>query len=134
MANEFWLSLPVRDLKKTKEFFGKLGFTFKPGPGNTDSSAPLVIGKKNVVVMLCEEPTFKGYTGGEIADTTRGCEVLLSFDAASKEEVDDLAAKAAEAGGKTSHKPYPMKGGFYGCVFTDVDGHRWNVLYMAGNP
>jgi len=56
--------------------------------------------------------------------------VLLSFDAASKEEVDELAAKAIAAGGTSSHKPYEMQGYMYGCVFSDLDGHRWNVLHM----
>lgn len=26
--------------------------------------------------------------------------------------------------------PSEMKGWMYGCVFTDLDGHKWNVLYM----
>lgn len=27
MANEFWINLPVKDLKKSREFFKTLGFT-----------------------------------------------------------------------------------------------------------
>ena len=25
---------------------------------------------------------------------------------------------------------FQMKGWMYGCVFTDLDGHKWNILYM----
>ena len=130
MTKDFWLSLPVKDINKSKAFFTAMGFSFNPGPGNTDTSAPLVIGNKNTVVMLFEEPTFKGFVNQEITDTAKSCEVLLSFDAESKEEVDILAAKAVAAGGKTNHKPYAMQGMMYGCVFSDPDGHRWNILHM----
>ena len=130
MAKEFWLNLPVKDIKRSREFFSKLGFKFSEGPGNTPTSAPLLVGNKNVMVMLFEEPTFKGFVNQEVADTNRYCEVLLSFDASSKEEVDEMAKKALEAGGKTNHKPYKMEGPMYGCVFTDPDGHKWNVLHM----
>jgi len=130
MVKEFWLSLPVKDIKKSRAFFDKLGFKFNTKNGNTDTSAALMVGEKNIVVMLFEEPAFKGFTNTEVADTKQGTEVLLSFDAQSKEEVDAMAQKAIEAGGKTDHKPYEMQGWMYGCVFTDIDGHKWNVLHM----
>jgi predicted lactoylglutathione lyase len=130
MAKEFWLSLPVKDLKKSKAFFTDLGFKFNPGPGNTENSAPLILGSKNVIVMLCSEPTFKGYVNQEVTDTLKSCEVLLSFDAGSKEEVDELVKKVIEAGGTSNHKAREMTGVMYGCVFADLDGHRWNILYM----
>lgn len=130
MIKQFWLNLPVKNIKKSKEFFGKLGFQFNTQHGNTDTSASLLVGEKNVVVMLFEEPAFKGFTNNEIADTTRGTEVLLSIDAQSKEEVDQMAQKAIDAGGKSTHKPGEMQGWMYGCMFSDIDGHRWNVLYM----
>ena len=130
MTKDFWLSLPVKDLNKSKEFFTQLGFKFNTQYGNTENSAGLVIGEKNVVVMLFNEPTFKGFINNEITDTKTGTEVLLSIDAQSKEEVDEMAEKAVNAGGKTSHKPSEMKGWMYGCVFSDLDGHRWNVLHM----
>ena len=130
MVKEFWLSLPVKDIKKSKAFFTELGFSFHQGPGNTDTSAPLSMGSKDVVVMLFEESVFKGFINDKIADTKEGTEVLLSFDAESKAEVDEIANRAIAAGGKTNHKPYEMEGWMYGCVFTDIDGHSWNVLYM----
>jgi predicted lactoylglutathione lyase len=130
MAKQFWINLPVKDIKKSKDFFTKLGFRFNTKHGNSENSVCLLVGESNIVVMLFNEPTFKGFTNNEIADTKQGTEVLLSIDAQSKEEVDEMARKAVEAGGKTNHKPAPMQGWMYGAVFTDIDGHRWNVLYM----
>lgn len=133
MAKEFWLNLPVKDINRSKEFFTKLGFKFNEGPGNTPTSAPLVMGNKGVIVMLFEEPTFRGFVNQDITDTQTSCEVLLSFDAANKEEVDEVAQKVVDAGGKTSHKPYDMNGPMYGCVFSDLDGHKWNVMHYRMN-
>ncbi len=127
---QFWLNLPVKDIKRSREFFTKLGFKFNPNNGNTDHSICLLIGEKEVVVMMFDEPTFKGFTNNEITSTKQSTEVLLSIDAQSKEEVDEMVEKVKAAGGTSNHVPKPMTGFMYGCVFSDLDGHRWNVLYM----
>ena len=41
-----------------------------------------------------------------------------------------MAQKAVAAGDKSNHRPVEMNGWMYGCLFTDPDGFRWNVLYM----
>ncbi len=128
MVKEFWINLPVKDVTKSKIFFQTLGFSFGQH-GNTATSASLQIGQKNLVVMLFDEATFKGFTSGEIAPENTA-EVLLSIDAESKEEVDEMVKKAVEAGGTSNHIPSEMTGWLYGCVFKDLDGHRWNVLHM----
>jgi len=128
MTKQFWLNLPVKDVARSKEFFAEMGFKLNPQHNNNGTSASLLIGEKNVVVMLFDEQTFKGFTNNVVA--CGPTEVLLSIDAESKEEVDEMAAKAIAAGGKSEHKPSPMQGWMYGCVFSDVDDHRWNVLYM----
>ncbi len=131
MVKQFWLNLPVKDIAKSKAFFAKMGFRFNPQYGNSDNSASLLIGEKDVVVMLFEEAFFKNCSGGNgVVVSSATTEVLLSIDAQSKEEVDEMAKKAVEAGGTSSHQPTEMNGWMYGCLFADVDGHRWNVLYM----
>jgi predicted lactoylglutathione lyase len=126
---QFWINLPVKDVSKSREFFTGIGFKFSDGQGNSPHSAPLLLGEKGVIVMLFDEPTFKGFIGnGPIS--TNATEVLLSIDAQSKEEVDELVKKVIGAGGTSTHRPSEMKGPMYGCVFTDIDGHRWNVLYI----
>ena len=129
MAKDFWLNLPVKDISRSKAFFTQLGFQFNPHYNNPNSAC-LLVGEKNIVVMLFEEPAFKGFISGNVADTRQGAEVLLSFDAQSKEEVDELVKKVIAAGGRSDHKPSEMTGWMYGCVFTDLDGHRWNILHM----
>ena len=130
MTKEFWINLPVKDINKSKEFFTKLGFLLNPGPGNSDASASFVIGNKKVVMMLFTESTFKNFTSNEIADAKKATEVLFSIDAESREEVDEMANKAVKAGGTIFGEPKDSQGWMYGCGFVDLDGHRWNVLYM----
>jgi uncharacterized protein len=130
MTKEIWINLPVKNINQSKTFFTKLGFSLNTKYGNSDDSACVIVGEKNIAVMLFSESLFKGFTRNEIADTKQSTEVLFSIDAESKEEVDEMAKKAEEAGGIVFAKPAENQGWMYGCGFSDLDGHRWNVLYM----
>ena len=130
MPKQFWLSLPVKNVQRSVEFFTKMGFAFNPQYPVTETGACLLMGEKNVVVMLFDEPAFKRYTGIAEYEISKTPEVLLSIDAATKEEVDEIAQRAIEAGGSSDHKPSEMTGWMYGCLFNDIDGHKWNALYM----
>ena len=127
---QFWINLPVKNIESSKKFFTHLGFKFKDVPGNGPNSACMLVGEKEVVVMLFDEATFKGFTGKDAIIAAKSGEVLLSIDAASKEELDEMVTKVIEAGGASEHKPTEMTGWMYGCVFTDLDGHSWNILFM----
>lgn len=126
----FWINLPVKDINKSKEFFTKLGFRFNEGQGNGPNSACMLLGDSNVVCMLFDEPSFTQFISSDTGIARNATEVLLSIDAQSKEEVDEMVEKAITAGGSSNHIPKEMTGFMYGCVFADLDGHRWNVLHM----
>jgi uncharacterized protein len=128
MTKELWINLPVKDIQKSKEFFTKIGFKFDKNP--TDQMAAMKVGSKETAVMLCAEALFSGFFGGSISDTKKGTEVLISFDAESREEIDELAKKVTDAGGTLYGKPAESQGWLYGFGFNDLDGHKWNGLYM----
>lgn len=130
VASELWINLPVQDVKKAKIFFSSLGFTFNEEMSQTEDSACMLVGKNKLVVMLFKNELFKGFIQHEMTDTAKSSEVLFSLDASSKEEVDDLAAKVVTAGGYLFSPPSPVMETMYGCAFCDLDGHRWNVLFM----
>jgi len=129
MTKQIWLNLPVKNVAKAKDFFWKIGFSFNE-QHDTPSSTCMVIGEGNFVVMLFEELLFKSFTQNELTDTQSGSEILISVDAESREEVDALAEKVTEAGGTVFSPPAESQGWMYGFGFADLDGHRWNVLYM----
>jgi uncharacterized protein len=130
MTKELWLNLPVKNVKASKAFFTKLGFSFNDHFGDSDENVCLMVGEKKIAVMLFAEHMFKNIIRHEIADTKSGNEIIISFDVSSREEVDEIAKKAEEAGGNVFGKPSEIQGWMYGCGFTDLDGHRWNALYM----
>lgn len=131
MTQGLWINLPVKELGKSKEFFKAMGFKFNEQfGGDSKESACLEVGEKPSVIMLFADSTFENLAGNQIADTQIGTEVLLSIDARSRQEVDEMASKAETAGGTTYAAPSEIDGWMYGCGFTDLDGHRWNVLYM----
>lgn len=130
MTKEIWINLPVKHVEKSREFFTKIGFQLNEQHGNTEHSAAFLVGEKNVALMLFEESMFGGFTKHALSDTSKGSEVLISFDAESREEVDEMAAKAAAAGGNIFAAPEEIQGWMYGCAFADLDGHRWNILFM----
>jgi predicted lactoylglutathione lyase len=130
MITDFWINLPVKNIAKSRAFFTELGFSFNTQYGNSDNSISLLVGNKNTVVMLFEEPAFEGFARCKTADVKNSAEVLLSVGVDSKEAVDELAKKAILAGGVCDHVPKEMQGWMYGCLIIDPDGHKWNPLYM----
>ena len=129
MIRELWLNLPVKDVNRSREFFRKIGFSIHPAHEKSEKMAGIIVSDRKIMVMLFPESDFKNFSQAEVSDTAKGAEMLISIDAASREEVDDIANKAAEAGGKVFGKPGESQGWLYGCGFSDLDGHRWNILY-----
>ena len=129
MTKHIWLNLPVKDVVKSKAFFTKIGFSFNEQQ-DTPHSSCLLVGASNFVVMLFEESMFEGFVKNKITDTQSSSEILISIDAESREEVDEFAKKVEEAGGALFARPAENQGWMYGCAFADLDGHRWNMLYM----
>jgi predicted lactoylglutathione lyase len=130
MTKSLWINLPVKDTSKSKAFFSSLGFTLNEKQSIGDEFACFFIGEHKAVLMLIQESSFEKFTQHKLADTKTGTEVLFSIDAESRAEVDEMAKKAELAGGTVFGKPGDHHGWMYGCGFSDLDGHRWNVLYM----
>jgi predicted lactoylglutathione lyase len=55
-------------------------------------------------------------------------ESVLSYFAASKEEVEDILARVRSAGGSLPRPPEDQPWG-YTAYFQDPDGHLWEILY-----
>ncbi len=127
MINQIFVNLPVKDLKKSVEYFSKLGFTFNPQ--FTDENATCMVIGENIYAMLLVEKFFKSFTKKEICDTTKSTEVILAMSAESRENVDEIVNLALEAGG-IEPRAVQDYGWMYSRSFQDIDGHLWEVLFM----
>jgi len=123
-----YVNLPVKDLTASMGFFTALGFEFNPE--FSDDKAACMIVDENIFVMLLVEERFRDFINGEIADAPRTTEAITCLSADSKEHVDETVAKAIAAGGKP-WKPTMDEGPMYGGSFQDLDGHVWELMYMA---
>ena len=127
MPRQIFVNLPVKDLKKTIEFFTKLGFKFNPQ--FTDENATCMVIGENIFAMLLVEKFFKTFTKKEICDTKKSTEAILALSVNSRKEVDEMMDKVKRAGG-TEPRPAQDHRWMYGRSFEDMDGHRWEVFHM----
>ena len=127
MPTKIFVNLPVKDLKKSMDFFTKLGFTFNPQ--FTDDTAACMRITDEIYAMLLTHDKFKMFTTKEIADTSKTTEVLLCLALDSKEKVNEITDNALSAGGTEPRQPQDY-GFMFGRSFTDPDGHIWETIWM----
>ena len=131
MNKQIFLNVPVGDLPKSKSFFTALGFSLNPQ--FTGDTAACVVISETISVMLLTHAKFREFTPKAICDTTQAVEVLFNLSCESRQEVDDLVAKALAAGGTTYDKAEDF-GFMYTHSFVDPDGHGWGLLHMTAQP
>jgi predicted lactoylglutathione lyase len=131
VIKQICLNVPVADLPKSMAFFKALGFSHNPQfTGNT---AAMIVISDTISVMLTTHAKFREFTPKAVCDTTKAVEALFCLSCESREEVDDLVAKALAAGGSTYDKPEDF-GFMYSHSFVDPDGHGWGLFYMGAPP
>jgi len=126
-AQQTFVNLPVKQLKRSIDFYSALGFEFNPQ--FTDDKATCMIINANTFVMLLVEDFFQTFLTKEVADASKSTEVIVAISAESRAQVDDIVNKALAAGGKPSKEPVDH-GFMYSRSFQDVDGHLWELFYM----
>jgi len=131
MHSQIFVNLPVKDLKRSVNFFTSLGYTFNPT--FTDENATCMILGDNLFVMLLVEKFFSSFTSKAITDTRSSTEVLTCVACANREQVDQLVAKARAAGARVPREAQDH-GFMYAHGYEDLDGHTWELVYMSGTP
>ncbi len=127
MSTKIFVNLPVKDLRKTAEFWKNLGYSFNK-QFTDEKSVCLIIGK-DIYVMLLIDVFFKTFIKKEIADSSKVTESIIALSAESREKVDELVEKAYKAGGISYIEPQEH-GWMYSRSFQDLDGHLWEVVWM----
>lgn len=131
MHAQIFVNLPVKDLKRSVEFFTRLGYTFNPQ--FTDDNATCMIVGENLFVMLLTEKFFGSFTSKAIVDTSKATESLICLSCDSQQQVDDLVARARAAGARVPRTAQDH-GFMYAHGYEDLDGHTWELVHMSGAP
>ena len=129
MQKQIILNLPVKDLDKSRAFFGALGFTFDSRYSGENAAFINIVGD-TIQAMLTTEPFFQSLIGKPVANAKEANEVVICLSCESRQELDSLIAKAAAAGGRIPHPPEDH-GFMYDQGFEDIDGHLWNLVWTA---
>ena len=128
-TKKIWSNLAVSDLGRTTKFYTELGFKSN---GNSIELTSFFVAEDNFVMHFFLKDILKTIIKGEIADSQKVNEVLFTLSSESKEQVNKWEKEVERAGGKIISKPEEFGKGYYGFVFADPDGHRFNVFYMEG--
>lgn len=121
------VTIAVKDMDKTKDFFTALGFKFNPDL-NGGEAANMII-NDTTSFMFLSESFFQTLTPRKIANTQDTVEYLCSISVESKEAVDAMVEKGISLGG-TGDAEAEDHGFMYSRGLTDINGHGWNVLWM----
>ena len=126
MKKQIFVNLPDKDLKKSIEFFTKVGYTFNQQ--FTDENATCMIISDEIYVMLLVEKFFQTFTTKQIADAKKQTESIICLSMDSRSDVDEIVKKGVDAGA-TATKTQDH-GWMYEKGFEDLDGHLWEFAYM----
>ena len=131
MTQQIYVNLPVKDLERSKAFFGALGFSFNPQFSSEQGCGMQI--SNDIMVMLCNESFFGNLTKKPMADPRTSTIALLCLFCDSRAEVDALAAKAQSLGAGLPEGPEDH-GFMYQHGFEDLDGHMWELTYITEAP
>lgn len=123
MMHSMWFNLNVKDLDRSEQFFKTLGFEINKNPDMLDKMVGISIGQ--TIVILIENNHFESVSTQEV--DAHPNEVMISLGVKENKEVDELVEKVESAGG-TIIDPPGVKQGYYGAMFADPDGHKFNFL------
>lgn len=126
-TKQIWANLAVEDLNRTTQFYTQLGF--KPNGASKDLTS-FIVGDKGFIIHFFLKEILKAGIKGEIANLEHGNEIIFTLSADSKEEVDNWENEVRNAGGTLVSHAEEFGQGYYGFVFADPDGHKFNVFYM----
>ncbi|MCJ7936314.1 MAG: VOC family protein [Chryseobacterium sp.] len=125
-----WANLAVADLKRTQKFYTELGFK----PNNPHSSNELVsffaAGNELIIHFFLKNVIESNVKNVTFGDSQHRNEIIFTLSAESKEQADEWAEEVKNAGGTIVSEPESFGENYYGFVFADPDGHKFNVFCM----
>jgi uncharacterized protein len=126
-TKKVWANFSVQDLERTTTFYKRIGFKHN---GASEQLTSFFFGEENFIIHFFLKDILEPAMKGQIIDTKSGNEIIFTLSADSKEDVNSWEKEVRQAGGTIVSKPEEFGAGYYGFVFADPDGHKFNVFYM----
>ena len=123
-TKSFFINLATNNIIKTRNFYTELGLELVKDFSDETNNCFKITDSLYLMTMLPNR--FLEYTNKTLVDANQFKEVLLSIEVDSMVEVDRLANKVIELGGKSSDPIDP--GYMYYRVITDLDGHHIEIF------
>ena len=126
-TKKIWANFGVRDLDRTTVFYKQLGFKHN---GASAQLTSFFFGDENFIIHFFLKEVLEPAMKGPIVDTKAGNEIIFTLAADTREAVNEWEKAVRQAGGTIVSVPEEFGEGYYGFVFADPDGHKFNVFQM----
>lgn len=123
-----WANMAVDNLDRTTKFYKDLGFKQNGQPN--DQLTSFIFGENKFIIHFFQKQVLENNMSMDFADVHTAGEVMFTLAAESREQTDQWAKDVTNAGGKLLSQPEAFGDNYYGFVFADPDGHRFNVFHM----
>lgn len=124
---KIWANYAVSDLERTHNFYTQLGFKFN---GKSKDLVSFKFGDEEFIIHFFLKQVLESNTTVKFSDSIQESEIMFTLSAETKDEVNHWAKEVEQAGGKIISSPEEFGEGYFGFVFADPDGHKFNVFYM----
>lgn len=122
------VTLGVTDLPRAREFYERLGWRGQ----EVDETVFFQAGGMAVVLWGLDKLSADCGFGPRQAGRFDG--IALAQNVGSRVEVDEVLAAAERAGAAVTRRAAETFYGGYAGVFTDPDGHAWEIAHNPGFP
>ena len=128
MPKMVFINLPVRDLAAATRFYQAIGFVRNDRFSNDDAAS--MVWSDTIFVHLLTHGFYAGFSPKPIANAHENSAMLIALSFDSREEVDDIVARAEAAGGRGDVRPVQDMGFMYSRAFEDPDGNVYEPFWM----
>jgi predicted lactoylglutathione lyase len=131
MTYDVVFAMPTEDRGRAHAFARALGFDTPGELADDGVPEPLrVVLNERTVVMYIPTGGFGWVTADRPTAERDTSECLVSLQLGTNAEVDELVARALDAGAEVASAPQQKSWGYTGS-FTDPDGHLWAAIVTA---
>ncbi len=120
------VTLGVADLARSKAFYEQLGWQ------GQEVQETVFLQAGGLALVLWGRDKLAADCGLQDAPAPAFGGIVLAHNVRSAAEVDEVVAAAARAGATVTRPPAQTFYGGYAGVFTDPDGHAWEIAHNPG--